>query len=163
MAKKNGRKKIRKIKSGKIWPEKISGNFWPENLPANLFENKNQETESQDQAGLTPEEYIGLFRRAYAMARKNGQKSHWAYMGLLVQDSLEQRARQAERPGGQGAVAQKARAHTHARPQSRQEAAPRTASRERTAPGRRGSARGKAAKPPGSRAAGRTKRPRNRT
>ena len=132
MAKKNGRKKIRKIKSGKIWPE---------NFPANLFENKKQETESQDQAGLTPEEYIGLFRRAYAMARKNGQKSHWAYMGLLVQDSLEQRAEQAERPGGQSAVAQRARAHTHTRPQSRQETTPRTASREHTAPGRRGSAR----------------------
>ena len=33
MAKKNGRKKIRKIKPGKNLPEKISGKLWAENLP----------------------------------------------------------------------------------------------------------------------------------
>lgn len=38
MAKKNGRKKSREIKSGKNLPEKISGKLWAENLPANLFE-----------------------------------------------------------------------------------------------------------------------------
>ena len=43
MAKKNGRKKIRKIKPGKKLPEKISGKLWAENLPANLFEKKNPE------------------------------------------------------------------------------------------------------------------------
>ena len=43
MAKKNGRKKSREIKSGKNLPEKISGKLWAENLPANLFEDKNPE------------------------------------------------------------------------------------------------------------------------
>lgn len=56
MAKKNGRKKIRKIKPGKNLPEKISGKLWAENLPANLFEKKNPEKENGNQAGLTPEE-----------------------------------------------------------------------------------------------------------
>ena len=46
MAKKNGRKKIRKIKPEKKLPEKISGKLWAENLPANLFEKKNPEKEN---------------------------------------------------------------------------------------------------------------------
>lgn len=48
MAKKNGRKKIRKIKPGKNLPEKISGKLWAENLPANLFEKKNPEKKKRE-------------------------------------------------------------------------------------------------------------------
>lgn len=68
MAKKNGRKKIRKIKPEKNLPEKISGKLWAENLPANLFEKKNPEKKNGNQTGLTPEEYPCLFRRASMIA-----------------------------------------------------------------------------------------------
>lgn len=89
MAKKNGRKKIRKIKPGKNLPEKISGKLWAENLPANLFEKKNPEKENGNQTGLTPEEYLCLFRRASMIAGEHDQKSCWAYMGMLVQERQE--------------------------------------------------------------------------
>lgn len=94
------------------------------------------------------------------MARKNSQKRHWEYMGLLVQDSLEQRARHTERPGEQSTGAHRARACTHTRQQSRQEATPHAASRERTAAGRRGS---QATRQQGSRAAEEPEGPHNRT
>ena len=100
MAKKNGRKKSREIKSGKNLPEKISGTLWAENLPANLFEDKNPEKESRNSAGLTPEEYLQLFRTASVLARKHGQCRMWQYMGVLVQSCLEQK----EQHAGQAAV-----------------------------------------------------------
>lgn len=75
MAKKNGRKKIRKIKPEKNLPEKISGKLWAENLPANLFEKKNSEKENGNQVGLTTEEYLCLFRRASMIAGEHDQKS----------------------------------------------------------------------------------------
>lgn len=99
MAKKNGRKKIRKIKPGKNLPEKISGKLWAENLPANLFEKKNPEKENGNQAGLTPEEYLCLFRRASMIAGEHNQKSCWAYMGMLVQERLEELAQYSQAPG----------------------------------------------------------------
>lgn len=99
MAKKNGRKKIRKIKPGKNLPEKISGKLWAENLPANLFEKKNPEKENGNQTGLTPEEYLCLFRRASMIAGEHDQKSCWAYMGMLVQERLEEMAQYSQPPG----------------------------------------------------------------
>lgn len=141
MAKKNGRKKIRKIKSGKKLPEKISGKLWAENLPANLFENKNPEKENGNQAGLTPEEYLCLFRMASMIAGEHDQKSCWAYMGLLVQERLEELAQWSKPPGGQRARGTGGRAYTYVRPRGRQEATHSTAGRARTAAGRRGSAR----------------------
>ena len=96
MAKKNGRKKIRKIKPGKNLPEKISGKLWAENLPANLFEKKNPEKKNGNQAGLTPEEYLCLFRRASMIAGEHDQKSCWAYMGMLVQERLEELAQYSQ-------------------------------------------------------------------
>lgn len=115
MAKKNGRKKIRKIKPGKNLPEKISGKLWAENLPANLFEKKNPEKENGNQEGLTPEEYLCLFRRASMIAGGHDQKSCWAYMGMLVQERLEELAQYSQPPGSQEARtpgAQEA-GHTH--------------------------------------------------
>lgn len=141
MAKKNGRKKIRKIKPGKKLPEKISGKLWAENLPANLFEKKNPEKENGNQAGLTPEEYLCLFRRASMIAGEHDQKSCWAYMGLLVQERLEELAQWSQPPGGQDTKGAGGRTHTRTRPQGRQEATHSTASRAHTAAGRRGSAR----------------------
>lgn len=138
MAKKNGRKKIRKIKPEKKLPEKISGKLWAENLPANLFEKKNPEKENGNQAGLTPEEYLCLFRRASMIAGEHNQKSCWAYMGMLVQERLEELAQYSQPPGSQDTRGTGGRAHTYTRPQSRQEA---THSRARTAAGRRGGAR----------------------
>lgn len=70
MAKKNGRKKIRKIKPGKNLPEKISGKLWAENLPANLFEKKNPEKENGNQAGLTPEEISVPFQKGIYDSRR---------------------------------------------------------------------------------------------
>lgn len=128
MAKKNGRKKIRKIKPGK-------------NLPANLFEKKNPEKENGNQAGLTPEEYLCLFRRASMIAGEHDQKSCWAYMGMLVQERLEELAQYSQPPGSQDTRGTGGRARTYTRPQDRQEATHSTASRARTAAGRRGSAR----------------------
>ena len=141
MAKKNGRKKIRKIKSGKKLPEKISGKLWAENLPANLFEKKNPEEKSGIQAGLTPEEYLCLFRRASMIAGEHDQKSCWAYMGMLVQERLEELAQWSQPPGDQDTRGTGGMAHTYIRPQGRQEATHSTASRAHTAAGRRGSAR----------------------
>lgn len=141
MAKKNGRKKIRKIKPGKNFPEKISGKLWDENLPANLFEKKNPEKENGNQVGLTPEEYLCLFRRASMIAGEHDQKSCWAYMGMLVQERLEELAQYSQSPGSQDTRGTGGRARTYTRPQGRQEATHSTASRARTAAGRRGSAR----------------------
>lgn len=141
MAKKNGRKKIREIKPGKNLPEKISGKLWAENLPANLFEKKNPEKENGNQEGLTPEEYLCLFRRASMIAGEHNQKSCWAYMGMLVQERLEELAQYSQPPGSQDTRGTGGRAHTYTRPQSRQEAGHSTASRARTAAGRRGSTR----------------------
>ena len=120
MAKKNGRKKIRKIKPGKNLPEKISGKLWAENLPANLFEKKNPEKENGNQAGLTPEEYLCLFRRASMIAGEHDQKSCWAYMGMLVQERLEELAQYSQPPGAQEA------GHVHT-PGRRRGRRPRTA------------------------------------
>lgn len=100
MAKKNGRKKFREIKSGKNLPEKISEKLWAENLPANLFEDKNPEKESRNSAGLTTEEYLQLFRTASILAAKHGQCRMWQFMGALVQSCLEQK----EQHAGQAAV-----------------------------------------------------------
>ena len=108
MAKKNGRKKIRKIKPEKKLPEKISGKLWAENLPANLFEKKNPEKENGNQAGLTPEEYLCLFRRASMIAGEHNQKSCWAYMGMLVQERLEELAQYIQPPGKRPCTAQPA-------------------------------------------------------
>lgn len=141
MAKKNGRKKIRKIKSRKKLPEKISGKLWAENLPENLFEKKNPEKENGNQAGLTPEEYLCLFRRASMIAGEYNQKSCWSYMGMLVQERLEELAQCSQPPGSQDTRGTGGRARTYTRPQGRQEATHSTASRARTAAGRRGSAR----------------------
>ena len=135
MAKKNGRKKIRKIKPGKNLPEKISGKLWAENLPANLFEKKNPEKENGNQEGLTPEEYLCLFRRASMIAGEHNQKSCWAYMGMLVQERLEELAQYSQPPGSQDTKGTGGRVHTYTRPQSRQEAGHSTASRARTAAG----------------------------
>ena len=140
MAKKNGRKKIRKIKPGKNLPEKISGKLWAENLPANLFEKKNPEKENGNQAGLTPEEYLCLFRRASMIAGEHNQKSCWAYMGMLVQERLEELAQYSQPPGSQDTRGTGGRVHTYTRPRGRQEATHSTASRARTAAGRQGSA-----------------------
>ena len=136
MAKKNGRKKIRKIKPGKNLPEKISGKLWAENLPANLFKKKNG-----NQAGLTPEEYLCLFRRASMIAGEHDQKSCWAYMGMLVQERLEELAQYSQPPGSKDTRGTGSRARAHTRPQERQEATHSTASRAHTAAGRRGHAR----------------------
>lgn len=141
MAKKNGRKKIRKIKPGKNLPEKISGKLWAENLPANLFEKKNPEKENGNQAGLTPEEYLCLFRRASMIAGEHNQKSCWAYMGMLVQERLEELTQYSQPPGSQDTWGTGGRAHTYTRPQGRQEATHSAASRACTAAGRRGSTR----------------------
>lgn len=141
MAKKNGRKKIRKIKPGKNLPEKISGKLWAENLPANLFEKKNPEKENGNQAGLTPEEYLCLFRRASMIAGEHNQKSCWAYMGMLVQERLEELAQYSQPPGSQDTRGTGGRVHTYTRPRGRQEATHSTASRARAAAGRRGSTR----------------------
>lgn len=141
MAKKNGRKKIRKIKPGKNLPKKISGKLWAENLPANLFEKKNPEKENGNQAGLTPEEYLCLFRRASMIAGEHDQKSCWAYMGMLVQERLEELAQYSQPPGSKDTRSTGSRARAHTRPQERQEAKHSTASRARTAAGRRGNAR----------------------
>ena len=122
MAKKNGRKKIRKIKPGKNLPEKISGKLWAENLPANLFEKKNPEKKNGNQADLTPEEYPCLFRRASMIAGEHDQKRCWAYLGMLVQERLEELAQysQPRTPGAQGA------GHVHT-PGRRRGRKPRTA------------------------------------
>lgn len=141
MAKKNGRKKIRKIKPGKNLPEKISGKLWAENLPANLFEKKNPEKENGNQTGLTPEEYLCLFRRASMIAGKHDQKSCWAYMGMLVQERLEELAQYSQPPGSKDTRGTGSRARAHTRPQERQEATHSTATRAHTAAGRRGHAR----------------------
>lgn len=119
MAKKNGRKKIRKIKPGKNLPEKISGKLWAENLPANLFEKKNPEKENGNQAGLTPEEYLCLFRRASMIAGEHDQKSCWAYMGMLVQERLEELAQYSQPPGSQDTRGTGGRARAHTRPKER--------------------------------------------
>lgn len=100
MAKKKGRKKSWEIKSGKNLPEKFSGKLWAENLPANLFEDKNLEKGSRNLAGLTPEEYLQLFRTASILASKHGQCRMWQFMGALVQSCLEQK----EQHAGQEAV-----------------------------------------------------------
>lgn len=97
MAKKNGRKKSREIKSGKNLPEKISGKLWAENLPANLFEDKNPEKESRNSAGLTPEEYLQLFRTASVLARKHGQCRMWQYMGVLVHSAWNRKSSMQDR------------------------------------------------------------------
>ena len=141
MAKKNGRKKIRKIKSGKKLPEKISGKLWAENLPVNLFENKNPEEKSGSQAGLTPEEYLCLFRRASMIAGEHDQKSCWAYMGMLVQERLEELEQYSQPPGGQGARGTGGGAYTYTKPQGRQATTHSTAGTAHTAAGRRGHAR----------------------
>lgn len=159
MAKKNGRKKIRKIKPGKNLPEKISGKLWAENLPANLFEKKNPEKENGNQAGLTPEEYLCLFRRASMIAGEHDQKSCWAYMGMLVQERLEELAQYSQPPGSQDTRGTGGRARTYTRTQDRQEATHSTASRAHTAAGRRGHAKGKTAQPSGSKDAQRHRRP----
>ena len=141
MAKKNGGKKIRKIKPGKNLPEKISGKLWAENLPANLFEKKNPEKKNRNQVGLTTEEYLCLFRRASMIAGEHDKKSCWAYMGMLVQERLEELAQYSQPPGSQDTRGTGGRVHTYTRPQGRQESTHSTASRARTAAGRRSSAR----------------------
>lgn len=99
MAKKNPENKTRKIKPGK-------------NLPANLFEKKNPEKENGNQAGLTPEEYLCLFRRASMIAGEHDQKSCWAYMGMLVQERLEELAQYSQPPGSQDTRGTGGRART---------------------------------------------------
>lgn len=151
MAKKNGRKKIRKIKPGKNLPEKISGKLWAENLPANLFEKKNPEKENGNQAGLTPEEYLCLFRRASMIAGEHNQKSCWAYMGMLVQERLEELAQYSQPPGSQDTRGTGGRVHTYTRPRGRQEAT--HSSRQAR------QHKGKAAQSPGSKEEQRHRRP----
>lgn len=125
MAKKNGRKKIRKIKPGKNLPEKISGKLWAENLPANLFEKKNPEKKNGNQAGLTPEEYLCLFRRASMIAGEHDQKSCWAYMGMLVQERLEELAQYSQPPGSKDTRGTGSTGHVHT-PGRRRDRRPRT-------------------------------------
>ena len=86
MAKKNGRKKIRKIKPGKNLPEKISGKLWAENLPANLFKKKNPEKISdarsnkptpRNQQDGKPKKRRSVIKRLHqkqiAIARRSGK------------------------------------------------------------------------------------------
>ena len=146
MAKKNGRKKIRKIKPGK-------------NLPANLFEKKNPEKENENQTGLTPEEYLCLFRRASMIAGEHDQKSCWAYMGMLVQERLEELAQYSQPPGSKDTRGTGSRARAHTRPQERQEATHSTATRAQHSSGQARPRKGKAAQPSGSKDAQRHRRP----
>lgn len=159
MAKKNGRKKIRKIKPGKNLPEKISGKLWAENLPANLFEKKNPEKKSGNQAGLTPEEYLCLFRRASMIAGEHDQKSCWGIHGHAcageargagtVQPATRQQGHQGHRE--QGTCTHQAAGEAGGHAQHRQQS---THSSGQARP-----RKGKAAQPSGSKDAQRHRRP----
>lgn len=94
MAKKNGRKKTGEKKSGKIIPEKYHGNFLLENLPQNIFENFNpenngRENEGDKKPGISPADYIAIFRKAEIMSRNNGRVLQWRYIGELVEAHLQ--------------------------------------------------------------------------
>lgn len=94
MAKKNGRKKTGEKKIGKIIPEKYHGNFLLENLPQNIFENFNpenngRENEGDKKPGISPADYIAIFRKAEIMSRNNGRVLQWRYIGELVEAHLQ--------------------------------------------------------------------------
>ena len=97
MEEKNGRKKNRRKKLGKINPEKNPGNFLLENLPINLFENYSPENKADKKAGISRAEYISLFQRAHRLAGGKGAALHWRYMGQFIEAHL-----QARRPDHQG-------------------------------------------------------------
>lgn len=75
------------------------------------------------------------------IAGEHDQKSCWAYMGMLVQERLEELAQYSQPPGSKETRGTGSRARAHTRPQERQEGTYSTASRAHTAAGRRGHAR----------------------
>lgn len=104
MAKKNGRKKTGEKKSGKIIPEKYHGNFLLENLPQNIFENINpenndRENEGDKKPGISPADYIAIFRKAEIMSRNNGQVLQWRYIGELVEAYLQMQGSEHQETG----------------------------------------------------------------
>lgn len=104
MAKKNGRKKTGEKKSGKIIPEKYHGNFLLENLPQNIFENIDQENndrenEGDKKPGISPADYIAIFRKAEIMSRNKGPVLQWRYIGELVETHLQMQGSERQETG----------------------------------------------------------------
>ena len=104
MAKKNGRKKTGEKKSGKIIPEKYHGNFLLENLPQNIFENidpenNDRENEGDKKPGISPADYIAIFRKAEIMSRNKGRVLQWRYIGELVEAHLQMQGSEHQEAG----------------------------------------------------------------
>lgn len=75
-----------------------------ENLPQNIFENFNpenngRENEGDKKPGISPADYIAIFRKAEIMSRNKGRVLQWRYIGELVEAHLQMQGSEHQEAG----------------------------------------------------------------